>query len=462
MTTPHVSHELLALVLKGELPPRTLVHLVRDHLTEVCSHCAEALESLQQSRAQGRAAEERQATAHPSTGGQAIYGQALHRAAGRALSHADDLHGEKEAALTDLRELRSLPAAEATARVDRAYSRFRSPHLASLLLAECRRRVESEAEEAGRFARLALDVLERVPVEHRDFWVDSLGIRAHAAVANARRAAGDLEGANAGFRRLRARLARDPSDDPEVHAEVSSLEAALRRVERRFADAEGLLARAVLCYRQAGRQDGVAQALIQKGVVHRLVENPTEALDCFTEAMDTAGDKAGPEGHPELFLCAVTYRALCLCDLDRYAEAEELVASHRRLFARSRGPWSRTRRLWLEGRIHQGSQRPVEAEGCLEEARDAFLAEEDDFYAALVSLDLAVLYLEQRRWPELRAVAGAMSTALQPGLLRQHEIAALILFQRSVAAEQVTAAAVRRLQGNLEHLREDLRFVAPA
>jgi hypothetical protein len=35
-------------------------------------------------------------------------------------------------------------------------------------------------------------------------------------------------------------------------------------------------------------------------------------------------------------------------------------------------------------------------------------------------------------------------------------MAALLLFQQAVAAEQVTAHAVRRLRGYLEHCREDL------
>ena len=33
---------------------------------------------------------------------------------------------------------------------------------------------------------------------------------------------------------------------------------------------------------------------------------------------------------------------------------------------------------------------------------------------------------------------------------------------KAVAAERLTAAALRRLQGSLEHLRQDLRFVVPA
>ena len=461
MTTPHVSHELLAMVLRGDLPPRALVHLVREHLSEVCPDCARALESLHGSaddeaafRAHAAEARALASTPAPAEG----YGRAFHRAAGHALRHAGEMHDEQEEALSDLRELRGLDAGAARARLEEPSPRFRSPHLASLLLAESRRRLDSEPGESERFARLALQVLDRVPPERRDFRVDSLGVRARAAIANALRAGGDLGAANDAFRALRARLASHPSDDPEVHAEVSSQEAALRRDQRRFTEARGLLNRAVLCYRQAGRRDGVAQALIQAGVVERLVEDPAAALDCFTEAMETVT----AEDSPELHLCAVTYRAVSLCDLGEYAAAEELVARHRRLFDRSGGPWSVSRLRWLEGRIHHGLGRSQEAEESLEEARRAFLASGDDLYAALVSLDLAVLYLGERRWGDLRTVAGAIGQTVCPDRVRQHEMAAIILFQKAVAAERLTAAALRRLQGSLEHLRQDLRFVVPA
>ncbi len=465
MTTPHVSHELLAMVLRGDLPPRVLVHLVREHLSEVCPDCARALESLPGPGGEATFREyatEAGSLVSPPVPGEG-YGRAFHRAAGHALRKASEMHEEKEAAMRDLRELRGLDPEAAAARLERPSGRFRSPQLASLLLAESRRRLqaeprEAEPEKAEHCARLALRILDRVPPERRDFWVDSIGVRARAAIANALRAGGDLAGANDAFRALRARLASHPSDDPEVHAEVSCLEAALRRDQRRFTEARGLLARAVLCYRQAGRRDGVAQALIQEGVVERLVEDPAAALGCFTEAMETVT----AEEHPQIYLCAVTYRAVSLCDLGEYARADELVARHRRLFDRSGGPWSVSRLRWLEGRIHHGQGRPDEAEESLEEARRAFLAAGDDRYAALVSLDLAVLYLEQRRWSDLRTVAGAIGQTVCPERVRQHEMAAIILFQKAAAAERVTAAALRRLQGSLEHLRQDLRFVVPA
>ena len=455
MTTPHVSPELLAMVMRGDLPPRTLVTLVRNHLSDLCPDCRQAFETLEAGNGMTRAMSAPKG-ARTADG----YATAFDRATGKALRQAGRLRDQRSEAGRDLRELLSLDPAERERRVERAHSRFRSPQLAALLLAESGRRVGSDPDAARRLARLAQCVLARVTAPDADSWVSGLEVRALAIEANALRAGGDLTAAGALFRRSRALLARHPSNDCEVYAEVASLEASLRQDQRRFAEAERLLARAVLLYRQAGRDDGVAKALIQKGAVHRLVGEPMAALECLEDAARCID----AEQHPDLFLCSVSNRALCLCDLDRHQEAEALVAAQRQRFASARNPWSRLRLRWLEGRILHGLGDEAAAERRLLEARDGFLVAGNDFNAALVSLDLAVLYLEQGRGAELKELAAGMGQAFRARQVQREEMAALLLFQQAVAAERVTAHAVRRLRGFLEHSREDLtaRCAMPA
>ncbi len=458
MTTPHVSPELLAMVMRGDLPPRTLVTLVRHHLSDLCPECRHAFETLESggmlramsSPAAAGAACDLHAAAGEAAADADGYSRAFARATGRAMREAGRLRDQKTDALRDLRELLALAPAEREPRVERAHSRFRSPHLAALLLTESGRRVGSDPAAARQLAQLAQRVLDRV--DGGGGWAESLRVRARATEANALRAGGDLAAAEALFRRVRARLASHPTNDSEVYAEVASQEASLRQDQRRFAEAERLLARAVLLYRQAAREDGVAKALIQKGAVHRLMGEPQPALECLEEAARSIdGDL-----HLDLFLCTVNNRALCLCDLDRHEEAHDLVSAERHRFTSARNPWSRLRLHWLEGRILHGLGEDCEAERRLVEARDGFLAAGNDFNAALVSLDLAVLYLEQGRGGELKELAAGMGQAFGARQVQREEMAALLLFQQAVAAERVTAHAVRRLRGYLEHSREDL------
>jgi tetratricopeptide (TPR) repeat protein len=449
MSMPHVSPELLEMVLRGELPPRTLMTLVRYHLSDLCPECRSAFESLHDGETDDmwttRPAPS--VTCHHRDS----YASAFERAAGQALEEADRQAEERVSARRDLDELLALTPAERRERVSRAHTRFRSRTLAELLLAASAARMRRDPGEAEDLARMVHEVLLRVPGALLESWSGRLTVRALAHEANARRAAGDLVEADRLFRGLRSRLASHPVDDPEVHAEICSLEASLRQDQRRFDEAQKLLSRAVLLHRQALSGVGVAKALIQKGAVHRGKGEVAEALACLEEAAGVLGD----EERSDLRLCAVSNRALCLCDLDRHDEAKALVEEHRDLYDVAGDDWARLRLAWLEGRIAHGLGEAA-AEEHLETARRGFLAAGNDFNAALVSLDLAVLYLEQGRRQELEELAVGLSTAFAARRMPQGEMASLLLFRQAVAARRVTAEAIRALRTYLETSREGL------
>ncbi|HEX2162633.1 MAG TPA: hypothetical protein VHM02_01650 [Thermoanaerobaculia bacterium] len=154
--------------------------------------------------------------------------------------------------------------------------------------------------------------------------------------------------------------------------------------------------------------------------------------------------------------------ALSLCDCERFAEAAEVIAAHDPLYRQQRGARWRVKESVLRGRVACGLGRSDEAEELFRAARDGALALEDYFSAALASLDLATLYLEQRRLPELREVASLLAPALDAHDLRQEAIAALLLFTRAAFAEELTVEAVRRLRWSLESGGRTATQPAPA
>ncbi|HMB52333.1 MAG TPA: hypothetical protein VKU40_03385 [Thermoanaerobaculia bacterium] len=257
MTGPHLSPELVEMVLQGELPPRTLVTLMRHHLADLCPECRRVFAELEDG-----AAWRPPQHAHTESCALEGYTLAFERAAGQALSAADRRAAEQSAAERDLATLLALPEQARRDRVARARSRFRSRALASLMLDECRQRLDDEPVECGALAELAHEVLLRVPgALDGDDGDEGLGARALAYRAEAARATGDLPTADRLFRSLRARLASFPLNDPEVHAEVTTLEAGLRRDQQRWGEMESLLARAVLLHRQALSPPAVVDAL---------------------------------------------------------------------------------------------------------------------------------------------------------------------------------------------------------
>lgn len=257
MSGPHLSPELVEMVLQGELPPRTLVTLMRHHLADLCPQCRRVFAEL----ANGTTWRPPQ-HAHSGTCALDGYASAFERAAGEALAVADRRSGEQSAAERDLAALLALPAEARRGRLVRARRRFRSRALAALLLDECRRRLDDEPVECGDLAELAHEVLLRVPgALDGDDGDEGLAARALAYRAEAARATGDLPTSDRLFRSLRSRLASFPLNDPEVHAEVTTLEAGLRRDQQRWGEMESLLARAVLLHRQALSPAAVVEAL---------------------------------------------------------------------------------------------------------------------------------------------------------------------------------------------------------
>lgn len=443
MQTPHVSPELLTMVLRGELPPRTLATLVRHHLSELCPECWKAFELLD-----GDAAELRAAMTPPAAG-RPGYGEAFERAAGRAVHEAATLEEVERTARDELDELMALTPGERRDRVARARTRFRSRRLATLLLDEALSRGCTEPAESGELAELVDEVLLRMPGALLEPWAQALSAQALALRANTLRAAGDLAGADRLFGRVRSRLAGFPLDDSQTHARLAVLEASLRQEQRRLAEAEALLARAVLLYRQARDPHGTVAALIREAEVQRLGGDPEAAL----ETLQRASGLVDAEASPELAACWVNRRAVCLCDLGRHAEAKELLAAHRGCHRRrDEAAWEIQQR-WLEGRIDLGMGDLETAEARLASVRDALAAAGQGIHAALAGLDLAQVYLRQGRLAELEEIASGLVSAFGARRVEQSEIAALILFQQAVVAARVTPAVIRRLRASLEQAR---------
>ena len=94
-------------------------------------------------------------------------------------------------------------------------------------------------------------------------------------------------------------------------------------------------------------------------------------------------------------MCASVQSRVNSCHLDRYQEAERLLPQIEALAADLRTDLDRIRTLWLAGRIHAGLGRREEAVAALAEVRRCFLTREIAYDYALVSLELATLYLER-------------------------------------------------------------------
>lgn len=451
----HLDLDLLQGVLDGDLPPKTLLRRLLDHLGELCPECGEALASLRQGsevreKESGRppAPEPREAGA----GDRAVAALpdprlvgTLDRVQNTAADWARQVRREQRRARADLRELKRLPPDQRAGRIEHARSRFRSRALADLLVEESRRVVREDPAEAQSLASLVEVVLLWTPGALGQDWARELVLRAHAWEANAIRVAGELRVADRRFRELRARLAREVVDSEALHAEICSLEASLRIDQGQVGEARQLLSQAAALYECEGDSQALGRILMQWALVERREDDLEAAVAVQRRALGLLDATADPM----LYLQSVSNLAFYLLGLERTDEAGALLADHE-ADLKEQSLWSTPRLQILRGRLALAHGESATAESLFVAARGGLLDLGDTVRAAAVSLDLALLYLAQGKTAELRRMARLMGQVFESQDLHEEAMATVVLFQQAVAAESVTVEALRAWRRRLE------------
>ncbi|HEY2291177.1 MAG TPA: helix-turn-helix transcriptional regulator [Thermoanaerobaculia bacterium] len=361
----------------------------------------------------------------------------------RAVRERDDAQGLWE-------RLRKQKAAEIRALLDQRQD-LRTWALCELL---CHRSVEAardRAERAVELAELALWIAERISGE--ETWCRRVQGFAWAHLGNARRVHGDLSGADQAFRKAR-KLWKRGSDPLNLLARtrILDLEATFRREQGRFRDALMLLDRALAV-------EGVGEDLRK----HLLISKATvlEALGNFGRAIDALSEAAllvAKTGEARLLFTLRFNMAVNYGLLGHYAAVEAMLPKIRRLAAARGDELDLLRVRWLEGRTAAVHGRRREAVEALSRVREGFAAREIAYDAALASLELAVLYLEDRRTADVRLLARQMVWIFRAQGIHREALAALKLFCEAAEKSSLTLDLARRLVRYLHRAQSDPRL----
>ena len=448
----HLDDDLLLRVLHGQTSPRHLLQTIYAHLRDLCPECRANLELVAAEMgwlldpAAAPSASPETSAAEPSAGDDSAYKAAFESAAFAAVDCARRIDEERAQARRSLTALRELPPAQRRGRLAFGPDRLRSRSLAESILQDARDRVRNEPDDAREMVELVPLMLARMSGTGGQPWAEELEARALAHRGNAFRVAGDLAAAEAAFLALHRFLGERNLRLDDLHQEVASLEASLRREQGRYRDAVELLDTAIKLVQVAGDSEELASLLVKRGDVHRLAENPDAAGHDLRRALALLD----PEATPHLFRCAVGSYCFHLCEVGDYEQAEALLERHRATFECPDDPWAGVRRTGLRGYIAHGRGQLAAAERRFLEVRDWYAGHDQPFRAALSSLDLARLYLEQGRHRELAELARWMGKVFESRELPTRTAVALMLFQQAVAAQQISVEALRGLRICLE------------
>jgi tetratricopeptide (TPR) repeat protein len=451
------------------LPPGEMGRLLR-HLAG-CSHCRSRLDglpanlSLPAGRIRPRhALAVTDFTSRPfcklsRAEGSVDYGPAIEKSERKYLAQARALRQERAEAPGLLAEVLARQPEQRRLLLANS-ARFQSWGLYELLLDRSWEVRGADRAEAEELALLSIHLAPHLDASYyqREL-IEDLQARAWSYVANLRRIASDMAGADEAFEIAYAHLQRG-TREPLERAVFLDLKASLRGAQRRLDEAKKLLRRAVAIFLHQGDEHRAGKSLINLSFVHSNARETEEAIAVLQRSLlliDPAQDE-------RLLLCAWHNLIDYLTDLGRFIEAQGLYRKARPLYRKFSDDLEfGKKRLWAKGRIARGLGQSQEAEALLIEARERYLAEEIPYYAALVSLELATLYSEQKRTRELKQLATEMLPIFASRHIHREALAALMFLKQAVDAERLSAEVVTRVADFLRRAEGDpgLRFEAP-
>ncbi|HEV2851201.1 MAG TPA: hypothetical protein VHC97_00200 [Thermoanaerobaculia bacterium] len=318
--------------------------------------------------------------------------------------------------------------------VARGGDRFRSLALCRLILDRSHEESVETPRRGERLADLALTVIDWLdPARYGDRVLADARARAWTAIANARRVAANLWGAEEAFRTAEEHLRRGMRDCLEK-AQFLELKACLRRAQQRFPEAVRLFRRSISISLCTGQARSAAQAIMGLALAEQYRGEPERAI----RLLERANGLIDPGEDMRLYGCIYFNRILFLIDAGRLLEAQALLARRPEAF-RVLGEGVQLRVRWLEARIALALGRRAEAAALLDQVRKGFARREDSYDAALASLELAALYARIGKVEE----AGRLAREAQPifqslGIVRE-AIAASIVCQQTAAAERLAS-----------------------
>jgi tetratricopeptide (TPR) repeat protein len=282
-------------------------------------------------------------------------------------------------------------------------------------------------------AELALAWLELLP-EHLESSRSSLEALALAWLGNAHRLAEDFDGAERCFQRAKRLRRAEPEPDPRSEAEILALEGTFRGFRRQLEEGHQLLTRAILLARSLGFEELLARCLLQRSNLYgtrgdfRTMLSDLRAAELLVERL----------GDSHLALQIHQTIAVGLTFAGEWQAAERQLATTRALCKQPGHTLVYHQLDAIEGLILQGMGELGQAAEAFERARSGMIELGSRGYAAMVSLELAVLRFQQgqhTKAAELASEALPLFTSLS---IDREARASILLLRDSLIADHVS------------------------
>jgi tetratricopeptide (TPR) repeat protein len=345
-------------------------------------------------------------------------------------------------------ELRSLPETEQKNRAGED-QRFRSRELVELLIESSHAARYSNVSEMLQLAELAELVAEACTVEDTGSAAKLADLRGRAwgHFTNPLRISGRLQDAEEAITTAQ-RYVEAGTGDPSLRARTLEQKASLRKSQGRYPEAIELAEESAAIFFEIGQTHDFASALVHKALACHYAGMAEESVDVLNRAIPLID----PETNPHLLLAACHNLVFSYIALDLPEQALSLYFEARDLYKEFEDDIILLRASWQEGQLLRDLGHLTAAETTLLQARKGFVERNLAHEVAMVSLDLAWVYVKLGRTDSLKqtvAEAVPIFTSLRVG---REALAALLQLQHAAGQEQQALELIRMLNTRLAPL----------
>jgi tetratricopeptide (TPR) repeat protein len=236
--------------------------------------------------------------------------------------------------------------------------------------------------------------------------------------------------------------------DPMLRARLLEQRASLQIFQRRFESAIELADKAGQIYRELGESHLLASSLVHKAMASLYAGEAESAAETLTTAIPMIDQ----EEDPHLLLAACHNLVRCYIDLGHPELALALYFKTRDLYKEFKDVLILLRAAWQEGQLLRELGNPRAAESALLRARKGFMARGLAYEVAVVSLDLAAVYVKLGAVDKLKQTVTETMPIFRALRVGRETLASLIQLQQIADQENQALQLIQFLTDRLENL----------
>lgn len=300
-------------------------------------------------------------------------------------------------------------------------------------------------------AKLATEAAQKIDIDrYGPAPVADLQARTWAELANALRVTDNLSLAETALRQA-LEACRRGTGDPLLRARLSELAASLLCDLRQFPSAFRLLDLAHSLYRKEGESHHAGRTLIKKGIHTGRSGDPEDAIRLLARGLRLIDRNRDPKLAFQVLHNLLLFRV----ELGEFRSARRQLWEMRPLYRHYGDRIALIKLRWIEGKIFVGLGKLERAEAALGQARASFEKEGLEYDAALVSFDLAGLWMMQRKKAEVRRLVTQMLETFRARYIAREAIAALLMLREAVDRDEATVDLLEMVSSLFQGLRND-------